>query len=233
MQGKHFGFAVGILLCCGASVQAQYAPTLPGNGLPKVQYFHRYDSAGESVQLDDVHETVVPVIVEETGRVPQSDTRQIIERRTYRVADLRALSLQGEELKLADVLGKLKTDDPVIVIARGQKLPAGYDKILRDDVVILQIPTPARISVRQAPGYGYPSRDTRPADSAPTEERPRLESQPVFPYYVAPPTVPVAPQRNAPSGGSYQPVQPTPPAPPKGAPIQPARVSPDGSYSSG
>jgi hypothetical protein len=160
MPRKYLALAVGILLCCGGSVQAQFVPALPGNGPPKVQYFHRYDATGETLQLEDVHEIIVKVPISErdhaTGRehiTYQSESRQIIERRAYRTAELRTISLRGDELKLAEVLGKLKTDDPVIVLAKGQKLPAGYAKILREDVAILQILTSPSGSVLQSPGY--------------------------------------------------------------------------------
>jgi hypothetical protein len=195
MNRTQIGLAVGMLLCCSVPADAQFFPAhAPNNALPQVQYFHQ--ASDESLQLDDVHDVTETIAIREvdpaTGKerlIPASETRQVIERRTYRLADLRAKSVKGEELKLSDVLAKLKPEDPVIVISKGSKLPAGYHKLLRDDVVVLEIPGADRRPVVAAPGFAPPSGE-RPI-FIPADSTPRLPVPPGLPFGAPPTTRPV------------------------------------------
>ncbi len=202
MQGRHIGMVMGMLLCWAASAAAQNFPPALANSMPQVQYFHNFDLENQSLQLDKVHEVKEQVAIREvdaaTGRerlIASEETRQIIDRRTYRLPDVRALSLSGDTLKLSDVLAKLQPDHPVIVLQKGNKIPRGYQKLLRDDVVILEIP----------------ELDPRPiVGTDGLDDRPRLSSPPLLPVNpavtVAPPRIMPGPKRSFPS----TPIQPVP-----------------------
>lgn len=208
MQGKLVGMALGILLCCWASAGAQNLPPALANSLPQVQYFHKLDAEKALLYLDEVHFEIETSAVRETdpasGRerlIPVEETRQIIERRTYKLANVRTLSLKGDALKLNEVLAKLEPDHPVVVFQQGKKVPATYQKLLRDDVVILEIPVADRGPVVGPPVFSVPS-DRRPSlipggSSAPTDDRPRLGTRPSLPFapYV-PPTASGVPGRD-------------------------------------
>lgn len=189
MQAKLIGIAVGLLLCSGVAAYGQHG--LPnGNNAVSLQYVHTYDAEKESLQLDDVREVTEQIAIREvdpaTGVVriiPAEDTRQIIERRCYRLVDLRALSPKGEALKLAEVLPKLKANHPVIVVQRGKKLPPAYQNLLRDDVIVLELPADRR------PGLPPTVVPAAPVGfSVPPDTRPRLAAPPALPFSPMPPT---------------------------------------------
>lgn len=201
MRKNLVGFVLGMLLCCTARAQAQYAVLHPNNLgrlTAELQYIHSYDAEKETLQLDDIREVTETVAKSEvdpatgiTRMIPAEDTRQIIERRTFRLADLRALSPKGEALKLTEILAKLKPDHPVIVIAKGhQKLPAAYQKLMRDDVIVLEIPVPEVRAGLPAGAFAAPGavlpRGAIPG-FVPADTRPGFTAPPSLPFAPAPP----------------------------------------------
>jgi hypothetical protein len=191
MHGKLVGMAVGMLLCWGVAAHGQYRAPADASQLLKLQYFHRYDAATETLQLDEIQEITETHAISETtpdGRVqtiPKQVIRQVIDRRSYQTKDVRALSPKGDVLKIADVVKQLELDEPVVVVQQGKKLPAGYVKLLRDDVVVIEVPSAAP-DTRFSPAFGSPPPayfavpPVAPVVPAP-DTRPRLSSPPVLP----------------------------------------------------
>lgn len=193
MQGRQIALAVGILLCCGLSASAQ-SKVPRENGL--LQYFHHYDSASNSLQLDDFH-TVPKADIETdaSGRsrlIPKAETGLAIERRTYESGSFRALSLRGKPLQIADAVAKLKTGDPVIVLNKGKSLPSGFEKVLREDMVIFEVPALQPFSFPW-PGSGISGTSFIYNDPRLHEDRPRLSSTPALPIATPPDTDAVIP----------------------------------------
>lgn len=196
MQGKLVGMAVGMLLCWGVSAHGQYRAPADASQLPKLQYFHRYDAATDTLQLDEIQEITETHAISETtpdGRVhmiPSQVTTQVIDRRSYRIKDVRALSPKEDVLKIADVVKRLELDEPVVVIQQGKKLPAGYVKLLRDDVVVIEVPAATAPDTRISPAFGSPPqpyyvvppvRAVVPMVPVPPDTRPRLSNPPALP----------------------------------------------------
>src|SRR5690349_4638410 len=108
---------------------------------PEIRHFDRFDEKSETLHLLDVKEEYGPKsIVEIVDGLPilrqeKSFQRTVLDSNSYSTKKIRALSLKGEELKLADVLAKLEHGDPVLILNPEAKISPTFQKLLRDDVV--------------------------------------------------------------------------------------------------
>jgi hypothetical protein len=113
---------------------------------PQIFKLEAYDAAAQSVQLLQTREVLVPSVfaeLDKEGRTVEKIAflvQNVASVQTFSTKDMRALSLQGEALKTADALSKLKKGQPLLTVSSGKRVPKAFWPLFRDDVVVLELP---------------------------------------------------------------------------------------------
>lgn len=124
---------------------------------PQLLKFERYDAAAQTVHLLQTREVLIPTLFKEVtpdGRTVDKvavSTEHVETAQALNTKELRAFSMKGEPLKVAETLAKLKKGDPVLTVSAGKLVPKAFRPLFKDDVVVLELPQPVAPMPEPAP----------------------------------------------------------------------------------
>jgi hypothetical protein len=131
--------AAFLILIAAQAISQDAAP-------PRLLQLDSYDAAAQTLHLLEPRDELSPSLFSEVDKEGRTVEKIAFVSVTvsrvlaFSTKDLRAFSLKGEPLKLAETLAKLKKGDPVLTVGSGKLVAKGFRPLFRDDVIVLELP---------------------------------------------------------------------------------------------
>jgi hypothetical protein len=113
---------------------------------PQVFKVESYDAASQTLTLVQSKEVLVPSVFKELDKNGNTVekiaylTQTVSTLHAFAAKDLRTFSVKGDQLKMEEVLGKLKKGQPVLAVSAGKLVAKSFRPLFRDDVLVLELP---------------------------------------------------------------------------------------------